>query len=162
MQAFYHRLLAMGPGGEEARGRVHFITPEQVGKFPRHHMSLSTVLMYSTRTLERLRHLTAGREAYIVPNVVSRDDLAVADMLGGLQTLSITVSTCTYCSTCLQHHTHIHIHSLTHTHTHTHTHTPHRPSSAGRRARDLPTLLLQGRSEEDLRRCGCVCPAECQ
>ena len=86
MQAFYHRLLAMGPGGEAAAGRVHFITPEQVGKFPRHHMSLSTVLLYSTRSLERLRHLTAGREAYIVPNVVGGDDLAVADMLGALQT----------------------------------------------------------------------------
>ena len=82
MQDYYHRLLAMGPGGEEASQRVHFITPEQIGKFPGHRMSLSTILLYSTQTAERLRHLTAGREAYIVPNVVSRDDLAVADMLG--------------------------------------------------------------------------------
>ena len=38
--------------------------------------------MYCHRTVQRIKRLTAGREAYIVPGVVSRDDMTVADMLG--------------------------------------------------------------------------------
>ena len=83
VQEYYGSLLAMGQGGEGAMERVHFVTPEQAGTFSRHRMALSSVLLYSPRTVERIRHLTAGREAYIMPGVVSQDDLAVADQLGG-------------------------------------------------------------------------------
>lgn len=82
VQEYYQKLLAMGVGGERAMERVHFITPERTKTFARHKMALSSILMYSPRTLERIRHLTAGREAYIVPGVVSRDDITVADKLG--------------------------------------------------------------------------------
>lgn len=83
VREYYSKLLAMGPGGEGAMERVHFITPERVETFSRHHMALSSVLLYSPRTMQRIRHLTTGRETYIVPGVVSQDDLAVADKLGG-------------------------------------------------------------------------------
>lgn len=83
VQEYYGSLLAMGQGGEGAMERVHFVTPELAGAFSRHRMALSSVLLYSPRTVERIRHLTAGRDAYIMPGVVSRDDLAVADQLGG-------------------------------------------------------------------------------
>ena len=62
--------------------RLHFVTPERAEAFSRHRMALSSVLLYSP-SVERIRHLTAGRDAYIMPGVVSRDDLAVADQLGG-------------------------------------------------------------------------------
>ena len=92
---YYHKLLAMethrdkeegasvgGDTGEEFRHRIHVVTPEYAGAFAHHNLSLSTELFYSPKALQRIRHLTAGREAYIVPGVVSRDDIAVADALG--------------------------------------------------------------------------------
>ena len=92
---YYHKLLAMGASrdhkegetvggdkGEEFRHRIHVVTPEYAGAFAHHNLSLSTELLYSPKALQRIRHLTAGREAYIVPGVVSRDDIAVADALG--------------------------------------------------------------------------------
>lgn len=92
VQEYYGSLLAMGQGGEGAMERVHFVTPERAEAFSRHRMALSSVLLYSPRTVERIRHLTAGRDAYIMPGVVSRDDLAVADQLGGwlLQSLHLS------------------------------------------------------------------------
>lgn len=84
---YYHKLLAMGDkrGGdrwEESHQRVHIVTPEYAGAFSHHNLSLSTELLYSPQALRRIQHLTAGREAYIVPGVVNRDDIAVADVLG--------------------------------------------------------------------------------
>ena len=80
---YYHKLLAMSPGvGENSRHRIHIVTPEYAGAFSHHNLALSTELLYSPKALQRIQHLTAGREAYIVPGVVHRDDIAVADMLG--------------------------------------------------------------------------------
>lgn len=79
---YYAQLLAMGPAGEEAIQRVHFVTPESGSVFRRHHLALASLLVYSPRALARLRGLTAGREALILPSVVARDDLAVAESLG--------------------------------------------------------------------------------
>lgn len=80
---YYHKLLAMGGAlGEESRRRIHVVTPEYAGAFSPHNLSLSTELLYSPQALQRIQHLTAGREAYIVPGVVNRDDIAVADVLG--------------------------------------------------------------------------------
>ena len=87
---YYHKLLALGNqrGGaaekeeEESRQRIHIVTPEHAGEFSHHNLSLSTELLYSPQALRRIQHLTAGREAYIVPGVVNRDDIAVADLLG--------------------------------------------------------------------------------
>ena len=79
---YYAKLLAMGPAGESAMERIHIITPDRVKTFARHNMALSSVLMYSPRTVERIRNLTAGKEAYVVPGVLSEDDLVVAEKLG--------------------------------------------------------------------------------
>ena len=92
VQEYYGSLLAMGQGGEGAMERVHFVTPERAGTFSRHRMALSSVLLYSPMTVERIKHLTAGRDAYIMPGVVSRDDLAVADELGGWLLQSLRLS----------------------------------------------------------------------
>lgn len=84
VREYYTRVLSLGPDGEAAMERVHFITPEKSDckLFTRHNMALSSVLMYSPRALQSIRNLTAGREAYIVPGVVTEDDITVADKLG--------------------------------------------------------------------------------
>lgn len=81
---YYHKLLAMVgvAEGAESQKRIHVVTPENAGGFPHHNLSLATELLYSPHALTRIRHLTAGRMAYIVPGRVSRDDIAVADILG--------------------------------------------------------------------------------
>lgn len=82
LEDYYQSLLAMGPGGEDAMKRVHIITPEHTSTFMKLQMTLSSVLLYSHDAMTRVKSLTAGKEAYIVSNVVSMDDLALADQLG--------------------------------------------------------------------------------
>ena len=40
------------------------------------------VLISLIRTVQRIKRLIAGREAYIVPGLVNEDDITVADILG--------------------------------------------------------------------------------
>ena len=79
---YFRSLLSLGPGGEEATKRVHTITPEHSSMFSKQQMALSSVLLYSHDAITRIKSLTAGKEAYIVSNVVAVDDLALADQLG--------------------------------------------------------------------------------
>lgn len=44
-------------------------------------MALSTLLKYSPRSMERIKILIKGRDAYIVPGVMSHDDIYVSDLL---------------------------------------------------------------------------------
>ena len=97
---YYHKMLAMGPAGDEGKERVHIITPEAVRHFPGRNMALSTLLLYSPKSLDRVKNLVAGREAYIVSGVVNRDDIAVADELGKeLMVLVLCNVQSTLCST---------------------------------------------------------------
>ena len=102
---YYHKLLAMGSHGEQEEGgavggdkgaefrrRIHIVTPEYAGAFAQHNLSLSTELLYSPKALQRIKYLVAGREAYIVPGVVGRDDIAVADALGEMSNKSLSLS----------------------------------------------------------------------
>lgn len=77
---FYIQLLSI-EGQQNIRERVHIITPENYNVFGHHNLPLATYMLYSPRALGRVRNLLMGKEAYIVPGVVSRDDITLADKL---------------------------------------------------------------------------------
>lgn len=82
MAEYYRKLLAMGPAGDSAKTRVHFVSPEKLESFKSHNMALSTLVLYSPACLSRIKRLISGREAYIVSGIVCQDDLAMAHELG--------------------------------------------------------------------------------
>ena len=155
---YYHKLLAMGTHGEQEEGvavggdkgaefwhRIHVVTPEYAGAFAHHNLSLSTELLYSPKALQRIKYLVAGREAYIVPGVVSRDDIAVADALGETcSSLSLLLSP-------LFLRAYMHILALI-----------CRSTPAGLRTRANTTLLHQIGGQENFHRCWCSDAPECR
>ncbi|XP_039268071.2 IQ domain-containing protein H-like [Styela clava] len=90
LEQYYSKLLGLrsavqhsDPANiEDMSSRFTIIVPEALNKFPTHHMCLSSLLKYSPRAMTRIKNLTRGRDAYLVPSVLHRDDLAVADYLG--------------------------------------------------------------------------------
>lgn len=57
---------------------MHIVVPENTHRFP-HHFSLSQMLLYSPKTLKRIKNLIKGRQAYIVPGVsASNEDVKVS------------------------------------------------------------------------------------
>lgn len=88
MVEYHHRLLAMGPAGETAKHRVHFVSPEKLKSFKVHNMSLSSLILYSPTCLSRIKRLIVGKAAYIVSGTVCKEDLALAYELGKKVALS--------------------------------------------------------------------------
>ena len=82
MAEYHCKLLAMGPAGDTAKTRVHFVSPEKLDSFKSHNMALSSLVLYSPACLSRIKRLISGKEAYIVSGMVCRDDLAMAHELG--------------------------------------------------------------------------------
>lgn len=73
---YYLKILEIGDING-AQGRLHFVVPDNINKFP-HHFSLAQVLMYSPNTMKRIKNLIAGKQAYIVPGISSIDDIKLS------------------------------------------------------------------------------------
>ena len=163
---YYHKLLAMGSHGEQEEGgavggdkgaefrrRIHIVTPEYAGAFAHHNLSLSTELLYSPKALQRIKHLVAGREAYIVPGVVGRDDIAVADALGEVSNKSLSLSSLREYTSCFD--DYCYYNSLLNFFIIC------RSTPAGLRTRAYATLLHQIGGQENFHGCRCSDAPEC-
>ncbi len=65
----------------DVSSRYKIVIPEALDSFPTHNMSVATLLKYSPKALMRISNLIKGREAYIVPGIMSHDDVHIADVL---------------------------------------------------------------------------------
>ena len=79
---YYFNTFAIRTGTTDTpRDRFQCLVPDHIADFEYNKLSLATILNHSPRTLRRIRHLTQGHPAYLVPDVPSIDDFAVADYL---------------------------------------------------------------------------------
>ena len=84
LEQYCYKLLEMASEGHSAgcmKKRLTFVVPENLHKFTSLDLPLSTLLLHSPKALQRVRNLTRGKEAILVPGYVNQDDLAVADSL---------------------------------------------------------------------------------
>jgi hypothetical protein len=73
---YFLKLLQLG-GLADSRPRVKLVFPEQAARFPAH-FSLSSLLLYSPHCLRRIRHCTAGKDAYLVMGLPGAEDQRLA------------------------------------------------------------------------------------
>ncbi len=76
VSGYYMKILEIGEI-ENAQSKLHMIVPDNIQKFP-HHFSLAQVLIYSPKTIKRIKNLIKGKQAYIVPGVPSTDDIKLS------------------------------------------------------------------------------------
>jgi hypothetical protein len=76
---YYMKILEIGEI-ESPNSKLNIIVPDNIQKFP-HHFSLSQILLYSPKTIKRIKNLIKGRQAYIVPGIPSTDDIKLSIML---------------------------------------------------------------------------------
>lgn len=77
---YYMKILEIGEV-ESVTNRVTFVVPDNIDKFP-HHLSLTQALIYSPKTINRIKSMIKGKQSYIVPGVASTDDIKLSIKLG--------------------------------------------------------------------------------
>ncbi|KAM3133631.1 hypothetical protein pb186bvf_014318 [Paramecium bursaria] len=87
---YFYKILQLGEIND-VRSRLYFVKPENQSTFPSH-MSLSQTLLYSPKSLKRIKQLIKGNTSYLIPGYPSNDDIKLADILnipiyGGLPQL---------------------------------------------------------------------------
>ena len=73
---YYMKILQIGDI-EEASTRLHIIVPENAQRFPSHY-SLTQCLLYSPKSMKRIKNLIRGKQAYLVPGRASTDDIKLS------------------------------------------------------------------------------------
>ena len=73
---YYHKVLDLGEI-HDYKERLHFVWPENHVNFPSH-FSTSRLLLYSPKALKRIRTLTKGKPAFLIPGYPSNDDIKLA------------------------------------------------------------------------------------
>ncbi len=76
---YYFKILELGDI-TDYKDRLHFVFPENHEKFPSH-FSTSRMLLYSPKTIARIKKLIQGKNAYIIPGYPSNDDVKLANEL---------------------------------------------------------------------------------
>ncbi len=76
VMAYYEKLLEVG-GIENPRLRIKIIVPENMERFPSH-ISLTSLLLYSPRSIKRILRFINGRDAYIVPGSLGPEERRLA------------------------------------------------------------------------------------
>jgi len=73
---YYMKILEIS-GFSAENSRVHFVVPENIDKFPNHY-SLAQALLYSPKVIKRIKSMIKGKQAHIVPGIVSSDDIKLS------------------------------------------------------------------------------------
>ena len=73
---YYMKILEIGEVSKPA-SRLHIVVPDNINRFP-HHFCLAQVLLYSPKSLNKIKSLIQGKQAYIVPGITSIDDIKLS------------------------------------------------------------------------------------
>lgn len=73
---YYMKILEIGEVNSP-QSRLHIVVPNNVSKFPPH-FCLAQILLYSPKTLQKIKSLIQGKQAYIVPGITSIDDIKLS------------------------------------------------------------------------------------
>jgi hypothetical protein len=57
---YYMKILEIGEIDSQNNSRLNIVVPDNIAKFP-HHLSLAQVMMYSPKTIKRIKNLIKGR-----------------------------------------------------------------------------------------------------
>ena len=73
---YYMKILEIGDINTP-QSRLNFIVPDNVNRFP-HHFSLAQVILYSPKTIKKIKNFIQGKQAYIVPGMPAIDDIKLS------------------------------------------------------------------------------------
>lgn len=73
---YYMKILEIGEVNSP-QSRLTVVVPDNINRFP-HHFFLAQVLLYSPKTIMKIKNLIQGKQAYIVPGIQSIDDIKLS------------------------------------------------------------------------------------
>lgn len=73
---YYYKILEIGES-EQSQARFNLIVPDKSEKLPTF-MHATALLLYSSKTLKKIKNLVRLKNAYIVPGIVSNDEITLS------------------------------------------------------------------------------------